>query len=197
LRKVALALLLMMFSVFMVFSSLPIKNHASALSGTGVGIRKDGPESGQVGDIVEYTITVYNLGDYWIRNVTVMDKFPDGTSSFWNVSDLAPLGQQGSFFVIEAIHYKIHSSDVLPGNPPVIINHAEVSGLSDTKSLSVSVHADTNYPTIIKTQPVGGYSVANKTPVSSTPITIYITLLSIITTAFSIFKYKRPCKPSS
>lgn len=187
LRRVSLASLLIMFDVLMVFSSLSITNHVFALSGTGVGIRKDGPEHALIGDVVLYTITAYNLGDYWIRNVTVIDRFPDGTSVFWKIRDLAPSGQPGDYFEIKAIHYNIHSWDVLPGNPPYIINHAEVSGYSDTESVSVLVRAETNYPTSIENPTVGGYSISIKATLSSTPTTIYITLLSIMTAAFSKF----------
>ena len=196
LRRATLQLILIVIHALLVFSSTSLTNHAFALSGTGVGIRKDGPEYAQVGDIVPYNITVFNLGDYWIRNATVIDTFPNGTSSFWVIPDLAPLNQSGNSFSISEILYTIRERDLINGPLIYIQNHAEVSGFSDTAvaGLSVLVQAETNYPTVIESPLVGGYSVAIKPAVFSTyvppHIAPYIALLSVITAVFSVFKHK-------
>jgi len=95
---VLLSILLGFLTVF--YSSVG-KVEVSAL-GTDIGIREDGPSKAQVGDTISYVITVINLGDYWDRNLTVTDRFPNGTSSSWNIPDLAPLLQSGHQFTVNA-----------------------------------------------------------------------------------------------
>jgi uncharacterized repeat protein (TIGR01451 family) len=145
-RRARLGLLLIIFDVLVFSSSLLMKNEVSALCGTGVGIRKDGPARAYLNETIEYAITVYNLGDYWIRNATIPDLFPNGTSKSWNVPDLAPLGQLGDSFNISNVLYTIQDN-MFHGNPAYIINHAEVTGYSDTQGLSAAVSALTNYVT--------------------------------------------------
>jgi len=182
-------LLLIAVSVLLIFSSLSMRNQALALSGTGAGIRLDGPLNGSNGETIAYAITVFNLGDFWIRNATVTDTFPNGTSSSWEVPDLAPIGQLGNTFEIPVILYVIQDADMnTPGNPPYIINHVEVIGYSDVQGQSVLVGAEANHLLFIVERPAGGYSVVVKTAVSSTPTAIYITLLFIVTAGFSVFR---------
>jgi uncharacterized repeat protein (TIGR01451 family) len=169
------------------------KSQALAVSGTGVGIRKDGPEEANLKDTVAYSITVYNLGDYWMRNITVKDLFPNGTSSSWNVPDLAPLGQLGATFNISGILYTIREEDLLPANYsssvinettelPIVFNDAQVAGYADVRGRGLLVRAETNFSTIVHVPIVGGYSVNVKTTDSSTPTIIQIDMLTIITT---------------
>jgi uncharacterized repeat protein (TIGR01451 family) len=180
-------LLLIIFDVLVIFLSLLMKSQAFALSGTGVGIREEGPQLAHVGDTIEYAIVVYNLGDYWIWNATITDTFPNGTSSSWQAPNLAPLGQSGSSFSISSILYTIQYTDLFAGNLSYITNHAEATGYLDIQGLQTSVHAETNYRTIVLGIPVGGYSISIKTMGASTPTTIYVILLSIVTAAFCIF----------
>jgi uncharacterized repeat protein (TIGR01451 family) len=187
-RRLRLLLVLIISDVSLISSSLLMKSQAFALSGTGVGIRVEGAAQAYIGDTIEYVITVYNLGDYWIRNTTITDRFPNGTSSSWGMPDLAPLGQLGDSFNISSILYTIQYKDVFLGNPPYIINHAEATGYSDVQGLNTTVLAKTDYPTLVLSVPVpvGGYSISIKTTGTSTPTTIYTILLSILTAAFSI-----------
>lgn len=188
-RRSHAGLLLITFSVLMIFSSSSMKNQAFALSGIGAGIRIDGPLNGFKGEKIVYAITVFNLGDFWIRNTTVTDRFPNGTSLSWEVPDLAPLGQLGDTFEISGILYVIQDADVdTPGKPPYIINHAEVIGYSDIEGQSVLVGAEANHLLVILERLVGGYSVTIKATVSSTPTAIYLTLLFIVTAGFSVFR---------
>lgn len=156
-------------------------------SGTGIGIRKDGPLKAQIGDTIEYIITVCNLGDFWIRNITVTDTFPNGTSASWDVSDLASLGRPVDSYTISGLLYTISDGDV-----PQIINYAEVTGYSEIEGLNLLVRAETSYPTFVvkpPPPPVGGYSVSIITAAPSTIHTVYIILLSIMTATFTILRY--------
>jgi len=141
-----------------------MKGQPAVLSGTGIGISKDGPLKAQMGDSIEYIITVYNLGDYWIRNITVTDMFPNGTSALWDVPDLAPMEQLGDSYNISGILYTIEEEDVLPGPPPHVLNHAEVTGYSDVEGLLVLVYAETDYPTFIVEPPVACFTVSDDNP---------------------------------
>lgn len=185
-RIVRLWLVLIIVAVLLISLSLLMNCQAFALSGTGVGIRVDGVALAYIGERIEYVITVQNLGDYWIRNTTVTDTFPNGTSVSWKIPDLAPLGQLGDSFNVSSIFYTIQYKDVCFGNVSYIINHAEVTGYSDIQGLKASALAKTDYLTFVQSVPVGGYSISIKTRGTSTPITVYAILLFIITAAFSI-----------
>jgi uncharacterized repeat protein (TIGR01451 family) len=163
-----------------------MRGQAFALSGAGVGIRVDSVTQGYIGETIVYAISAYNLGDYWIRNATITDTFPNGTSSSWNIPNLAPLGQLGSSFNISSIFYIIQYKDLFLGNPPYIINHAEVTGYSDIDGSNASVLARADYLTLVVSVPVGGYSISIKTRGTSTPTAIYTILLFIIAAALSI-----------
>lgn len=164
LRDARTHLLLMIFVFLVILPFLLMKGQAAVPSGTGIGIRKDGPLKAQIGDIIEYVITVYNLGDYWIRNITVKDTFPNGTFSLWNISDLAPLEQLGDSYNISGILYTIKAEDVLPEPRPHVINRAEVTGYSDVEDLPVLVRAQTDYPTLIVKPPVACFTLSNENP---------------------------------
>jgi uncharacterized repeat protein (TIGR01451 family) len=183
-------LLLIMLDVFVILSPLSIKYQAFA-SGTGIGIRKEGPERAMMGVLVVYSITVYNLGDYWIRNITVTDTFPNGTSESWNVPDLEPADPRsgGDYFVIWIV-YIIQPIDVIRANSYCITNHAEVTGYSDARDQGLLAHAETNYPTLVVPSTVGGHSVAMKIAAPLMPDTVYITVLLITTAAFSALRAK-------
>jgi uncharacterized repeat protein (TIGR01451 family) len=185
-KRMRLRVAVAIFELLMISSSSLMRGQASALSGTGVGIRVDGVEQAFVRDTIEYAISVYNLGDYWIRNATITDTFPNGTSSTWNITDLAPLGQSGNSFHISGIFYTIQEEDVFFGNSYYIINHAETTGYSDIRGLNTSVVAKTDFITFVLGVPVGGYSVGIKTRDTSTPTAIYTILLVVIAAVFSV-----------
>lgn len=183
-------LLLIAFSSYVIFCS-SLSSQVSALPGTGIGIRKEGPIEAETGETISYNIIVYNLGDFWIRNITATDTFPNGTSSFWNVPDLAPQNQTGNSFNISEILYTIKEEDVLGGPPPHILNHAEVNGYADVSGFNVLVHANTDYPTLVTIPPppsVGGYSVNVRTVDSLLSYTFYATMFL---TMSAIFVYTR------
>lgn len=163
-------MLLLIILVFLFVCSTAEMVRVSA-SGTGIGVRKDGPSKAQVGQTISYSITVINLGDYWDRNLTVTDKFPDGTSSSWNIPDLAPLLQPGHSYTISGISYTIKPGDVLPLSPPSIINNAKVNGYADVSGLHLSVQAETNFPTIILTPPVAIFTESNDHPLVNETVT--------------------------
>jgi len=188
-RRVHAALFLIVFSVMLVLSSSFMQSRVLALSGTGAGIRIDGPLSAFPGQTLVYIITVFNLGDFWIRNGTVMDTFPNGTSSFWNVTDLAPVGQLGDRYQISGIVYVVREADVpAAGDAPYITNHAEFVGYSDVQNQSVLIGAQADFLTIITERPAGGYSMAvGITPFWTTTAT-YLTVLFIATAAYLILR---------
>jgi uncharacterized repeat protein (TIGR01451 family) len=174
----------MILDVLVISSSLLIRDQASAVSGTGVGIRIDGEPQAHIGDTIEYAITVYSLGDYWIRNVTIIDVFPNGASSIWNPPDLAPRGQLGDSFSVSGILYTILSKDVPGGTPSYVTDHAEISGYSDVQGLMAPVQAETNYLTFVIGVPVGGYAISIKTRDASPPTAIQSILLLTMSIAF-------------
>lgn len=191
-QRAHLWLLLIIIEVFAISPSFLAMTRAAPLSGIGIGIREEGPVEANVGDTIAYSVTVYNLGDYWIRFAVVTDKFPNGTSSSWNAPDLAPMGQLGDSFDISGILYSIKNKDVISGSPPYVINHAEAVGYAVSQGLNVSVYAETNYVTILPL-PVGGYSISMEIKGTSTPTTIYTTLLFVTIAIFcmpSLFRRK-------
>jgi uncharacterized repeat protein (TIGR01451 family) len=181
-------LLSIILGIFMALAFLPIRSEAFAVSGTGVGIRLDGASSTWIGGMIDYTISVDNLGDYWVRNTTVTDTFPNGTRSSWSIHDLAPLGQPGDHFNISGIAYTVRAGDVIFGQSPYVGNHAEVTGYADVQGLGMLVHAVTNYPTIILGIPVGGYAVNIKNTDLSASTNALILLLFIMTVGFVAFR---------
>lgn len=146
------------------------KVEVSAL-GTGIGIREDGPSKAQVGDTISYAITAINLGDYWDRNLTVTDRFPNGTSSSWNIPDLAPLLQSGHQFTLSGIQYTVKAGDVLPQQPPSVVNNAKVTGYADVNGSGQLVQAETNFPTIILFPPVAIFTVSDNHPLVNETVT--------------------------
>jgi uncharacterized repeat protein (TIGR01451 family) len=163
-------LLLISLGLLLVTYSSMVKFEVSAL-GTGIGIREDGPPKAQVGDTISYTITVINLGDYWDRNVTVSDKFPNGTSSSWNIPDLAPVLQAGHQFTISGIQYTIRLGDLLPQQPPNVVNNAKVTGYADVNGSRQLVQAETNFPTIVLIPPVAIFTESDDNPVVNETVT--------------------------
>lgn len=187
LRSTVVLLLLIAFCSSTVVYSLLVKSEAYGLSGTGIGIVKEGPLEAEMGETIEYTIIVYNLGDFWIRNVTLTDTFPNGTSCNWVVPDLAPLNHTGNSFNISGILYTIGYDDVA-GCPLHIQNHAEVEGYLDWYGLYKHVSANTDYPTLVTIPPpppVGGYSVSIKTTYSSASYALYITMFLMMSVIFT------------
>jgi uncharacterized repeat protein (TIGR01451 family) len=188
--------LLLIILGFLLVCSTTGKVRVSA-SGTGIGIRVDGSAGAQVNQIISYNVTVINLGDYWDRNLTVTDKFPNGTSVSWNVPDLAPHVQPGSSYTISGLAYTIRSADVVSQPPPKHVdNNATVTGYAYVTILNVtvrdSVQAETSLPTVIEL-PVGGYSVSIGLGCLRTISITYFTLVFAIiaTSGYLHFKFKR------
>lgn len=188
-RRAYIQLLLIVFAVLTIRSSILMKNQASASpSGTGVGIRLDGASLANINDTIGYAVVVYNLGDYWIKNATMTDIFPNGTSSSWIVPPLAPQGQSGDSFNVSSILYAVKAKDVISDTPPkpsYVIDHAETSGYSDVNGFKLPASAQTNYITFVLV-PVGGYSVSVKTRATSTPTIAYTVLVFIMTAALPV-----------
>ena len=193
-RSRAVLLILVTFSSATLLYTLLTEYQASGLSGTGIGIRKEGPTWAVVEETIEYTITVYNLGDFWIRNVTVTDMFPNGTSSSWSVPDLAPQNQTGNLFTIPGILYTIDEADLPDGPGPLahIQNYAEVRGYLDWYNLEKLVNAATDYPTLIR-EPVvvGGHSFDVRPSDLSTSNAIYVVLLLAMTVGLAFARKSR------
>jgi uncharacterized repeat protein (TIGR01451 family) len=156
-------------------------------SGTGIGIRLDGPDEAQVGQTIYYTITVTNLGDFWDRNITLTNQFPDGTLLSIKIPDLAPLLQVGHEYSITAIPYTIKPGDLSPQSPAHIDDIASVSGYVNVSGIESLVLAETDFPTIIIPPPVvGGYAVLLEPKCPRTPSTIYFSqVFAISATALS------------
>ena len=178
-----------MLGVLMMLSSLSIEKQVSADLGTGIGIYVQGPTSACITGTINYSITVYNLGDFWVRNLTVTDVFQNGVSSSWKMPDLAPKGQIGDSVNILGILYTVRTVDF-----PHVINHAEATGYCYVQLIGLYVYAEANCLTYTGSPPRGGSSVATRTLVSSHPINMHITLFLIVLAVFywRIFM-KQPC----
>jgi len=161
-------------------------------SGTGIGIRLDGPIEAQVNQTICYAITVINLGNYWDRNLTVTNQFPDGTSSSWSVPDLAPLSKPGDEYSITGISYTIRPGDLLSEPPLHVDDFARVDGYVNVSGLLSLVQAETDFPTIITVVPppsvVGGYSVLLEPKCSqASSITCIIRVFAFIALSVYLF----------
>jgi len=186
--------LLLILLGFLLFS-IAGKARVSA-SGTGIGIRVQGPSQAQINQTISYSITVINLGDYWDRNLTVTDKFPNGTSLSWKVPDLAPLGQEmGYEYTISGISYSIGPTGVLSQpSPRHIDNNATVAGYVYVSVSNVTVpdavQAETSFPTIISALAVGGYSISIE-PADLLTLTItYVSFVFAIIAASVYLRFK-------
>lgn len=159
----------------------------SAQNNTGIGIQKIGQLYAAIGETIEYQVTIFNLGEYWIRNITVADILPDGTSKAWTTPDLAPHGLVGDSFNITHILYTVQEKDFLytSTGSPYVVNHAEIVGYAEVQELGLLVSAETNFPTFILIVPVGGYTVDIKTREAPNPISVHILILFL---ALEFFK---------
>jgi uncharacterized repeat protein (TIGR01451 family) len=153
--------------------------------GVGIGIRKDAPSFATVNSTISYSITVYNLGNYTITNVTITDTFPNQTTTSWSAPDLAPIGQPGDSFTVTNTLYTIRQQDVVSGNPPYIVNHATTAGYVHIQNVTLPVSALTNIVTFLS-PPVGGFSIHINIGDRSTPTTIYIAMLFITAAALPV-----------
>jgi uncharacterized repeat protein (TIGR01451 family) len=151
--------------------SLSMTNRASALSETGIGIRMDGQLHAALGETIEYQVTIFNLGDYWIKNITVTDTLPNGTSRVWITPNLAPQGLPGNSFNLTDISYTIEKEDIplTDTNSSSIVNQAEAVGYAEVQQLGLLVRAETNFPTFVLTTPVGGYTASIEIPETQDP----------------------------
>lgn len=153
--------------------------------GVGIGIRKDAPIFASLHSTISYSITVYNLGNYTITNVTITDTFPNYTTTSWSGPDLAPIGQPGDSFTIANILYTIREEDVVRGNPSYILNHAATTGKVIIQTVTLPVSALTNIVTFMA-PPVGGFTVHMNIGDRSTPTIIYIAMLFITAAALPV-----------
>jgi uncharacterized repeat protein (TIGR01451 family) len=201
-RSKSLLLILILLGASAILRSFMMDSKAFALSKTGIGITKEGPLTAQVGETIEYTITAYNLGDFWIRNITVKDDLPNNTILLWDIPDLAPLNETENSFTIEIL-YTISETDVIATPIPHIQNQAEVTGYVDVEGLSEMVYANTSFPTKIIEIPVlvGGYSFPIETVKPDdllTTHTIYFALLLAMSATYTrmrtVYKTKKRFK---
>jgi hypothetical protein len=145
--------------------------------------------------MISYNITVFNLGDYWDRNLTVTDEFPNRTSSLWKVPDLAPSLQPGNQYTIHGILYAIRPTDVL-GNPPLeyVDNDANVTGYAyvggSNGSIPDRIQAEASFPTTITVLAVGGCSVPPEQGWLQTFSIIYVTFVFAIIAASGYLRFK-------
>ena len=161
-------------------------NKSYAQDSVGIGIRKDGQLRAAIGETIEYQVTIFNLGQYRVENITVTDNLPNGASKVWPIAYLSPQGQLGDSFNISHISYTVDENDLLfpNSNSPYIVNHAEVVGYAAVQGLGLLVHAETNFPTFITIVPVGGYTVDAKIVSAQNPITVQLLLSSLILVFF-------------
>jgi uncharacterized repeat protein (TIGR01451 family) len=153
-----------------------------ALDSVGIGIQKEGQLKATIGETIEYQVTISNLGQYRIENITITDRLPNGTSRIWPVAYLSPQGEPGDSLNISHISYTVDENDLLFANPnsPYIINHAEVVGYAVVQGVALLVRAETNFPTFIILVPVGGYTVDVKIVSGQNPIIVQLFLISSI-----------------
>jgi uncharacterized repeat protein (TIGR01451 family) len=180
---------------FLLVCSTPKGIKVSA-SGTGIGIRVEGPPRAEINQTISYNITVINFGDYWDRNLTVTDNFPNGTSTSWKIPDLAPLAQPGYKYTIFDLLYVIRLEDVVSQPLPWYIdNNVTVTGYAYVTVWNVTVInpilAETSFPTVIGL-PVGGYSISLEPACLHTPTITYFTLVFAVVaiSGFLHFKFK-------
>jgi uncharacterized repeat protein (TIGR01451 family) len=177
--------LLALFVVALAMPFFLLTSSYAADPGVGIGIRKDAPSFAAVNSTISYSITVYNLGSYPIRNVTITDTFPNQTTISWIAPDLAPVGQPGDSFNVTNILYTIRQQDVVSGNPPYILNHAAAAGYVNIQNVTLPVSALSNIVTFLS-PPVGGFTVHINIGDRSTPTTIYIAMLFITGAALPV-----------
>ena len=166
-----------------------MKHQAFAASNIGIGIRKNGPLSATVGEKIEYTIAIFNLGDFPIRNITTSDTLPNGTITTWQVPTLAPQGLTGDRYNITGILYTVDQNDVMYNTgSPYLNNHAEVTGYADVPGQPAYVAAETNFPTFILPTPVGGFSIHLSMPNTFIPTFIEFAAMIMLAMVFVVSK---------
>ena len=105
----------------------------TVLADPGLSIVKSGPASANIGDTVEYTVTVTNTGDVTLHNVVILDP----TLSLSLIVDLLGVGEE----VVLTPAY----GPVAEGDAPAIVNTAtaeadEIGPVADTHTLTVLTH---------------------------------------------------------
>jgi len=167
-------------------------NKSYAQDSVGIGIRKDGQLRAAIGETIEYQVTIFNLGQYRVENITVTDNLPNGASKVWPIAYLSPQGQLGDSFNISHISYTVDENDLLFSNPdsPYIVNHAEVVGYAAVQGVGLLVRAETNFPTFITIIPVGGYTVNVEIISAQNPILIQLFMLSLVLVFFQTFYWE-------
>ncbi len=173
---------LVIFSVAVVTCFFSMAQKSYGLDSVGIGIQKEGQLKATIGETIDYQVTISNMGQYGIENITVTDKLPDGTTQTWPIAYLSPQGQPGDSLNISHISYTVDENDLLFSNTdsPYVINHAEVVGYAVVQGVALLVRAETNFPTFIILVPVGGYTVDVKIVGGQNPIIIQLFLISSI-----------------
>lgn len=158
----------------------------------GIGISKNGPSYATINSTISYSMSVYNLGNIPITNVTITDLFPNLTTVSWSVPNLSPMGQNGDSYNLTNLLYTVRQQDVNSGNPPFFDNHASVTGYVTIQNFTEAVSATTSIPTFISI-PVGGFTVSISTGEHSTttiyPVTVF--MLALALPLFCISRRKR------
>lgn len=191
-KRTNLKLILITTLALMIVASLTITAHSQTQQGVGIGIRNEGPDQAIVGQIISYSILVYNLGNYTITNLIITDKLPNQTTISWSGPSLLPKGQPGDSYSLSNILYTVRQQDILGGEFNYVLNNANASGYSNVQGLKVPVNAVTNFATFL-VSPVGGYSFALETKsVSPQTTTICAAWIAILAAALPITKrYRR------
>jgi uncharacterized repeat protein (TIGR01451 family) len=159
-----------------------LKSSYAANNTVGIGISKNGPSYATINSTISYSISVYNLGNIPITNVTITDLFPNLTTVSWSVPNLSPMGQNGDSYNLTNLLYTVRQQDVNSGNPPFFDNHAAVTGYVTIQNFTEAVSATTSIPTFISI-PVGGFTVSISTGEHSTttiyPVTFFMLALAL------------------
>jgi len=182
---------LVILSLALVTCSLSMAKKSYALDSVGIGMRIDGQLRATIGETIEYQVTIFNLGQYRVENITVTDRLPNGASMLWPIPYLTPQGQPGDSLNISHISYTVDQNDLLFSNPdsPYVVNHAEVVGYALVQGVGLLVRAETNFPTFIIMISVGGYTVDVTIVSAQNPITFQLFLLSLALVFFQTFRW--------
>ena len=178
--------LLLALSLGLILYSFSVTGKSYALDTIGIGISKGGQLRAAIGERIEYQLTIVNLGEYRIENITVIDKFPNGTTEVWPIAYLSAQGQPGNSLNISHVSYTVEETDMISADPNFcyVVNHAEVVGYAAVEGLGLLVSAETNFPTFIMITPVGGHTVDVKIIGSQNPTAGQLLLLSLILVLF-------------
>ena len=175
-------ILLGMLFFAIILLSLSMTDRAYATTSTGIGIQIDGQVNALIGQTIGYKVSVYNLGTYWIKNATLTNTFPNGTSKTWQVPNLAPKGSPGDNFNVTGLLYVVNQADISPNAEainPFVVDHAETVGYAEVQQVGLLVSAQDNFPTFYPPGIVGGYTVTIGTSQNDNSTSVAIPLLPL------------------